>query len=162
MKEIKGELFDYLLKPRHVVCITTNGFVKGNGQAVMGRGCALQASIIIEDLPKLLGQHLQEKGNHVAVLPISLWKKKLSIVTFPVKHNWWEDADLQLIGTSAYELAKIAGANKGKTYILPRPGCGNGRRNWEKVKKVIAPILPDNVCIITWERREDEDEIEDY
>jgi len=41
MKELRGNLFH---TPCDVICITTNGFVKRNGEAVMGRGCAVQHS----------------------------------------------------------------------------------------------------------------------
>jgi hypothetical protein len=42
MKEIAGELWDHH-KAGVVIAITTNGYVKGNGACVMGRGCAKEA-----------------------------------------------------------------------------------------------------------------------
>ena len=39
MKEIRGDLFT---QEADTICITTNGFVKANGECVMGRGCAKQ------------------------------------------------------------------------------------------------------------------------
>ena len=39
MKEITGDLWDYYRRPMHTICITTNGTIKKNGKAVMGRGC---------------------------------------------------------------------------------------------------------------------------
>ena len=42
MKEITGDIWDYH-KQGHWIVITTNGTVKSNGEAVMGRGIALQA-----------------------------------------------------------------------------------------------------------------------
>ena len=148
MKEIVGDLWDYLTKPKHIVCVTTNGFVKKNGESVMGRGCAKEAAELIPDLPILVGAHLLQNGNHVGQIKVPVGEKSLRIITFPVKHNWWEDADLVLIRTSAYELGKIAKRDSDRKYILPRPGCGNGRRKWSDVKKVIADILPDNVLVI--------------
>jgi hypothetical protein len=36
---------------------------------------------------------------------------------------------------------------------LPRPGCGNGRLNWEDVKKILSPILKsDRFHIVTYSR----------
>ena len=151
MKEIRGDLWDYLLKPRHVVCITTNGFVKKNGEAVMGRGCAKQATNLIQDLPILVGSHLSKNGNHVGQIKVAMGKKSLRLITFPVKHNWYEDADLTLIRTSAYELAKIAKREDTKTFVLPRPGCGNGHLAWKAVKEVVVDLLPDNVAVITYD-----------
>ena len=40
MNEITGNILNYIGKPKTLVCITTNGFVKNNGEAVMGAGCA--------------------------------------------------------------------------------------------------------------------------
>ena len=76
------------------------------------------------------------------------------MITFPVKHNWWEAADLGLIERSASELLKIIEVKKIKEAVyLPRPGCGNGRLNWEDVKKILSPILKsDRFHIVTYSR----------
>jgi hypothetical protein len=44
-REVKGDVWPLAaeVKP-DTVAITTNGFVKRNGQAVMGKGCALEAA----------------------------------------------------------------------------------------------------------------------
>jgi hypothetical protein len=48
------------------------------------------------------------------------------LITFPVKHTWWEAADLDLIERSARELLKMIEVKKIQEAIyLPRPGCGN-------------------------------------
>jgi hypothetical protein len=65
MIEIKGDLF---AEPCDAMCITTNGFVKANGECVMGRGCAKQAATYWPDLPKLLGGAIQKYGNVVILL----------------------------------------------------------------------------------------------
>jgi hypothetical protein len=59
MRELKGDLWKLAaeLKPDAVV-ISTNGFVKASGHAVMGRGCALEAAKRWPDLPLLLGHLL--------------------------------------------------------------------------------------------------------
>lgn len=140
MKEIKGELWDYL---DHVVCITTNGFVKKNGEAVMGRGCALEATKLIPGIAAKLGTKIRECGNVVQWLGTNL-------ITFPVKHNWWEEADLNLIRRSALDLSVIATNFSSRNFVLPRPGCGNGRRDWPTVKRVLDEVgLPDNVWVIS-------------
>src|SRR5258708_33340540 len=101
MKEIKGELWDYHEDFHSVICITTNGFVKKNGEAVMGKGCAAEAKTRYPELPKILGTHIRENGNIPLYLPVHL------ILTFPVKHNWWEEADLELIKDSVRSLFTI-------------------------------------------------------
>lgn len=141
MKEIKGNLWDYFEKPNTVIFITTNGFVKNNGEAVMGRGCALEAKVRFPDLPKILGRLIRFHGNKPIALRFGLW-------SFPVKHNWWEKADIELIRRSTEVLNKVANNAKDWTFVLPRPGCGNGKLTWGEVKPILE-VLPDNVLVIS-------------
>ena len=142
MKEIRGNLWDYEGQKGYVICITTNGFVKNNGHAVMGRGCALEAAKKMPTLPVRLGDKIKYAGNHCHWMALDLF-------TFPVKHVWWDPADITLIDRSAKELREQAELYPDLTFILPRPGCGNGGLKWEDVRPVIAGILPDNVWAIT-------------
>ena len=144
MLEIKGNLWNYYGQPNVVVCITTNGFIKKNGEAVMGRGCALEATRLYPELPKLLGDHLKSMGN----FPHLFEFERGGLISFPVKHNWWENADLNLIQLSAGYLSGLAGIKSNTAFILPRPGCGNGHLSWEEVKPVIE-FLPNNVWVIS-------------
>lgn len=123
-----------------VICITTNGTVKNNGECVMGRGCAAQAKKLFPKLPKRLGDRLREEGNHTHFF------EDIRIISFPVKHNWYEKADLKLIERSAQELASWD-RDLGTIYI-PRPGCGNGQLKWEDVKPYLE-FLPDKYVLVT-------------
>lgn len=131
--------------------ITTNGSIKNNGLAVMGKGTALQAlqQYPLDGIDRRLGYLLRQYGNHVYQHPVS-WGR---LITFPVKHLWWQDADLELIGQSARELMELADAQTAhgceQTYALPRPGCGNGNLTWEQVKPVVESILDDRFVVIT-------------
>lgn len=138
MKGIVGDAWK-LKCDFNYLAITTNGFVKTNEHAVMGRGIAKQAKDKYPGVDHLLGKKIQALGNHVHLLAADL-------VSFPVKHNWWETADIELIKRSCTELMTFLGNNE--TILLPRPGCGNGKLKWEEVKKVIAPLLDDRVYII--------------
>jgi hypothetical protein len=146
MRELQSELWDYW-DHDHVICITTNGFVKSNGEAVMGRGCAKEATVKVPGITKILGGLISLRGNHVNMLtdrPLPL------IMSFPVKHKWWEEADLALIKRSAEELAEFGSHGwSHKQFMLPRPGCGNGRLSWSDVKPVIENILPDWVTVVS-------------
>lgn len=149
MKEVYGDLWELVeADPKSVVCITTNGFVKRNGCAVMGRGCARQAATKWPKLPELLGTAIQRTGNIVRCITPSQIPGSL-VVTFPVKHNWWEAADPALITRSMRALGSIADERPEHNFYLPRPGCGNGRLKWGDVKSLLYP-LPDNVFIVTW------------
>ena len=82
MNTLKGNIFDF---KGDAICITTNGIVKSNGDAVMGAGIALQAAQIYPQLPKKLGSLLKEHGNHVAVL-MEL-ENEPAIIAFPTKEE---------------------------------------------------------------------------
>lgn len=144
MLEANGNLFE--LAKGGVLCITTNGFVKKNGDAVMGRGCAKQASQRWPDFPKILGSSIKENGNIPSVrFGVSGYQ---AVVAFPVKHNWWERADLELIAESAERLRNTAEALGWSRVFVPRPGCGNGGLRWEDVKPVLEPYFDDRFVIV--------------
>jgi hypothetical protein len=90
------------------------------------------------------------------------------IIFMPVKHNWWEKADPELIVQSAHEVVALADreqalykrANESNGHPervewaniwMPRPGCGNGRLRWEDVKPRIEPILDDRFIAVTYD-----------
>jgi hypothetical protein len=161
MKEVKGNLWNY---PADARVITTNGTIKKNGECVMGRGCALEATKCCSswNLKAHLGKLISEKGNHVHFLYDEGQQDMVSVYSFPVKHNWYEKADLALIERSAKELLAIADESYPKdqgylvsdttsVIVLPRPGCGNGGLKWEDVKPVLEPILDDRFHVITFE-----------
>jgi len=77
------------------VCITTNGAIrKSDGCAVMGRGCAKDAAKLWSDIPRILGDLIQENGNVVQLLKVVMmppglrcatFVKTVQMVSFPVK-----------------------------------------------------------------------------
>lgn len=148
MIEIKGDIFDLMDEGGFDgLCITTNGFVKKNGECVMGRGIALECKKRWVSLPLILGGLIDSYGNHV----YNLWTNPDSIIfSFPVKHNWWENADIELIKRSCNELMLEIDRNKLSRVLLPRPGCGNGRLQWEYVQPEIEPLLDNRIFIVTF------------
>lgn len=159
MKETIGNLWEYYYKG-YPVCITTNGTVRANGELVMGAGCALEAKKIKPNLPLLLGKYVKEKGN----FPYALYFDFLDflspgriIVSFPVKENWYDGyARLELIEQSANILAEMVKKRKWEMVVIPRPGCGLGKLNWEReVRPLLEKIfLTDKFCIISKEKNE--------
>lgn len=137
MNEAVGNLWDYH-EQGHFIVITTNGFVKTNGECVMGRGIAQQARDRYPLLAKMLGTSIREWGNHLFIYTPR-------IVTFPVKHKWMERADPALIEQSARELATLmedtATSVAQMQVAMPRPGCGNGKLAWEDVEPILDSIL---------------------
>lgn len=139
MKEIRGNIWEYWEDGYYIV-VPTNGFVKKDNKAVMGRGVALQASQKFTTLSKSLGARIRLKGNNVY-----FWEE-FRLITFPVKNNWWETADTQLITKSCIQLAKIA--KEFYPLYMPKVGCGNGKLNWEKVRPLLYSYLKDKVVIV--------------
>lgn len=142
MREVVGNIWKYLDNEKVVICITTNGTVTNKGNCVMGRGNAKEATAIIPGIQKRLGRLVTANGN--IFQPICR-----NVFAFPTKHNWFEKSDIGLIESSAKALAELALANRKMIYLLPRPGCGNGKLRWKDVKFRIEHILPDNVLIVS-------------
>jgi hypothetical protein len=140
MKEINGDIWELAEYMKAYVIIPTNGFVKNNGECVMGRGLALQATRRFPRIAKMIGGKIKRHGNHVFIFDHE------KIITFPVKHNWWEPAHLSLIERSAIELRMIE--RKGEFILIPHVGCGNGKRSWDDVKPILEKYLSDCSGII--------------
>jgi|SRR5581483_387097 len=159
MIEAQVDLWD---EPADAKCITTNGFIKKNGHLVMGVGVAGQAQSRYPNFPKIAGRAVKNYGNMVLAFHSSTLRtntmfdpvEEMWYITFPVKHNWYEDADLELIKCSARQLMGMLNEPGSlmkatfKKVLLPRPGCGNGHLEWEDVKPVIEPILDDRIWVI--------------
>jgi hypothetical protein len=146
MKIIKGNIWDYW-KQGHWIVIPTNGFIKKNGECVMGRGLALQAKDKFTHLSRKLAENLKIKHTCYQFYPERIF-------SFPVKYNWWEKADLKLIEKSAKSLSTIfswCGAfyycDK-KTVYLPKVGCGNGNLNWNDVNPILDKYLDERFIIV--------------
>lgn len=190
MLELRGNMFDpltwqYINGQRadilfDAICITTNGFRKNNGYAVMGRGCAKEVKqrFSTYELDKILGQSIQTNGNNVSILInhhttpipysiISFPVKPISIKCSPNKDNvvkhmqqqfkpgntvpgWAAIADKELIIRSARQLMDLIAKMNYQAVVMPRPGCGAGELNWLEVKRIIESILDDSVYVITY------------
>lgn len=154
--EARGNLWDLWTDEKREagvpLVITTNGFVKKNGCAVMGRGIALEASQRYSWMPRLLGRLLSEVGNQVHTYKSEVDGKVEHIfVFFPVKHKWNEEADLELIERSTKELVALADFNEWDEVLMPRPGCGNGRLDWRQVKDVLERYLDERFTVVTFD-----------
>ena len=140
MNQVSGNLWE---ESADYVVITTNGYVKVNGCAVMGRGVALQAKTRYPGIDTALGSLLKAEGNHVGIIAPYL------LIALPVKHHWQEPADLELIKRSLRELNVLAKRLHPQKLVMPMPGTGNGQRKFEEVMPlVLAEGLGDNVTLV--------------
>lgn len=144
MKIEKGNVLDYIGKC-DIVCVTTNGIVKSNGELVMGAGCALEFKKKFPHLPKELGKKVKEKGNR----PLVGGKiKETYIVSFPTKHHYSANSDLELIKESAKMLIQISDFYNAESIYIPSPGTGLGNLSKDDVYKELEQILDSRFTIL--------------
>lgn len=131
------------------ICVTTNGVIKNDGTAVMGKGIAKEANDRYA-VASILAEHLRNGGNHVYPLKnIQENGKSFLLCSFPTKNNWRDDSDIDLIKQSAAELMQLCDAYNIKRCYLTPPGCANGHLSWEyHVYPAICNILDDRVTIV--------------
>lgn len=147
MNEIVADMFsEKVVSLANAICLTTNGFVKKNGCCVMGAGNARQARDKFKGIDKKLGNLIKENGNIVQIV----WEVGSTFVlSFPVKHNWWEKADVDLVESSTKQLVELTDRMGWKKVILPRPGCHNGKLKWlSEVKPILRKYLDNRFYII--------------
>lgn len=126
------------------VVVTTNGTVKGDGNAVMGRGCAREAAAIYPILPAMLGSCIKREGNKLYCFS-NLGRQP--IVCYPVKNEWMNIATIELIKISAIQLVELTDKKEWEMVVMPRPGCGNGGLHWSTIKPILQPYLDDRFIV---------------
>jgi len=119
------------------ICITTNGLTKANGEAVMGKGIALQARQRFPGIDRVLGDHLRTRGNVPGIINVNP-----TIVSFPTKNDWRDKSDLDLIEKSARKLSSMIAEHGWTKIALPKPGCASGGLQWPQVEPIIDRWLP--------------------
>jgi hypothetical protein len=159
MIESVEDLWKFFMRPGCQVAISTNGCLTKKGEAVMGRGCALQATYVINGVRRLLGNYLKRSGNVPGYLIIpemnDMFKPhpEACLMILPVKHNWWEKADMKLVRTSAEFLNAESIKHPDWEFHVPRIGCSNGKLSWNYQVKPIMSKLLNNVIVHHLERR---------
>lgn len=155
------------------VCITTNGFVKMDGLAVMGRGCAMQLANLFPHAPRLLGAAIKRNGNITQPLFMA---NDTVVLAFPVKPDYvinsgsnlvshaqhmykigqkvpgfHAKSDIELIKQSAIQLKAWADETNHTDIVLPRTGCGAGELSWvHDVYPVLNEILDDRFTAVSY------------
>lgn len=146
-----GNIFE-LPQNGEAVCVTTNGIVKSDGHAVMGAGIAKEADRYFH-LSAKLGTYIKQYGNRA--FNLGLYQRHtinnpavFNIFSFPTKHHWKEDSDINLIVKSAEQLVEMCNKfNISKCYLTP-PGCGCGNLNYEATVKPWIEIVLDNRFVV--------------
>lgn len=152
MKELrtKQDIFDMPDSRKCAVCVTTNGIVKRNGEAVMGAGVAKVCRDRFPAVPNILGTWLNAHGNRAYNL--GEWGNSCTtflLFSFPTKHDWRNDSDPELIRKSCREVKELCDINDIDKCYLPRPGCTNGHLDYEtQVRPILMEELDDRFIII--------------
>lgn len=140
MKFETADLLDYIGK--YPVVITTNGTVRKDGRANLGRGNAKEVGRTHMWLAEKLGTLIREDGNHVHCLDSQ-------IVSYPVEETWTSYADISLVKRSAVELRELADRYGWERIYMPLPGCGGGGLRPSDVIPVLAGILDDRFIVLS-------------
>jgi len=147
MKEYVGDIWRWgrLQKPidKTAIVIPTNGTVKVNGECVMGAGLAKQVVEKYPTFPMLLGMGITNSGNR------AMWFQREGVLTFPVKHKWFEHANLALIARSCRQINRLIELHGLVNIGMPHVGCGNGKLSWEDVGPIVRALLDGRCTIIT-------------
>jgi hypothetical protein len=141
----------YLSQNEHeAVVVTTNGVIRKNGDAVLGKGQALEAKKLVPGLEHQLGEYLRRYGNRAFYMGVHRVEDRLtSLVTFPTKHHYCDNSDLNLIMRSAVQLKEIAAKFQLSKIYLPPVGCGLGKLDYEKqVRPVLNQVLDDDRFVV--------------
>jgi hypothetical protein len=151
MLEIENQdIFQIASGLNEAICVTTNGIRKKDGKAVMGKGIAKTADDYFNISPKL-GEYLEKYGNRAFDMGLfaAFKQEPHHVLTFPTKHDWRNDSDIELIKTSAEQIMRICDARNITKCYLPPVGCANGHLDYEKtVKPVLSKILDDRFILI--------------
>lgn len=134
---------------------TTNGIVRKDGRAVVGKGIAKEANDLFH-IDEKLALFLKEYGNRA--FNLGRYRRAngsneppviFSLLTFPTKHNWKDDSDITLICKSAEEIVQMCDKFGITKCYLPPVGCGCGNLNYEvTVRPWITQILDDRFVVV--------------
>jgi len=169
----KGNMWD---TEADAYCVPTNGYVKCNGEAVMGCGVAKQVVDMLHGVEKYLGDFLKSGGNIPYIIGCCCSDSVDGyIVSFPTKGcgevyndsstkrllprmsrrysrgtyipGFCLKSEISLIEASAKILVKIVDDNGWKRIVLPRVGCGAGGLFWGDVEPILANIFDDRFVV---------------
>ncbi len=141
----KTDIFTMPHGNNEAMTVTTNGIIKKDGTAVMGRGIAKSVNERYH-VSKILAEHITNHGNTPCDLGIY---DGFHILSFPTKNDWRDNSDIELIKSSAVGLMKIADELKLTRVYITKPGCANGHLSWNStVKPELKKILDDRFIVI--------------
>lgn len=148
MQEVWGDIWEYYEQGAWVI-ITTNASLTKSGQAVMGRGVALQAAERCPTLRSRLGAFLRtiDRSAEAETIPCVAFED-LRLICLPVKWNFYDDAEIELVESGARHCMQLLDELGIATIYSVKPGCGSGHLDWTLVQAVLEPIFDQRVTIV--------------
>ncbi len=148
-----GELWSTWNMPMTVFIVTGNGSLNGRGEAVMGRGAALQLARMLPGVARLFGEAIAEMHQpdyHLVLLNpekigLRCSRPQCTVGLLQVKRYFAEPADLYLVRDSLQELAKFARRTSARVN-MNYPAIGYGMLNEWLVAPLLG-VLPSNVHV---------------
>lgn len=147
MKIVNGNVFS---SRDDVILVTSNSYVKKNGELVMGKGAALELARKFPWIAKSFGDAVY---NITGTTNCGKYGVIWDLTTHPTygifqtKYHYKNPSDIDLIRYSAEELLyHLEGVLKGNTVSINFPGVGCGGLTVQDVLPVVS-ILPDSVSL---------------
>lgn len=126
---------------RDVICVTTNGALKKDGNAIMTQGWGKFVRETFENIDAKLGKYLKTYGNRVFNLGTQHYRgKPIIVVSFPTKNDWMGQSDLGLIKKSAQELIALCNKFNLRKVYVPVPNGSKGKLKWSEVKAALSEL----------------------
>ncbi len=141
MMEARGDIWR-VRQPEDFVCVTTNGTLRKDGKLVMVRGIAYEASQKYPWIQKALGELISTHGLKVEVF------QPTKLIAFPVKYEFWQKADINLILKSTIQLVELEPKLPSGRILMGRPGCGFGHLDWLEVEPLLKHYLVSDRFIV--------------
>lgn len=146
-------IFNMPTHSKTALCIPSNGSIKKYGDyplAIMGSGFGQKVIARYNCIDYLLGQKIEDNGNHVAYIgQYGTKNANHAVFSFPTKNDWRSSHDLQIIIQSCHELTKMCDDMDITQCFIARPNCNRSRINWNDIQKVMTPLLDDRFIIVT-------------
>lgn len=139
MKIVTGDLWDF----NGWRIVPTNLSYNNLGNAVTGRGVALQAAMEYPGLRRALGKKLRETNRAPYVHVFG----EFGIICLPVKRRWNDGASMAMIRSGLQRLNELADELEPSIY-LPLLGCGFGELTEAQVLPVLESFLDDRFVLV--------------
>lgn len=146
MREAEADMIKNF-RDYQAICITTNSITTNKGKAVMGAGIAKDCRDKFKGSDIWLAESMKLHGHRVHIFAKI---EDTLLISFPTKYHFRNFSNITLIEKSISQLMELLDEYNITNVALPRPGCTNGKLDWEsQIKPLLAKYIDDRVIIVT-------------